>query len=229
MRVLLADDHPLVLDGLQNLLVSRGFEVVGSARDGYEAVDKARALHPDVVLMDICMPRLDGLSALRLIKAELPQIRVIMLTMSAEDENLFEAIKDGASGYLLKTQETQEFVALLAEVERGEVVFSPGLAVRILGEFSRRTAVPTAEENEPPASLSARQMQVLTLVADGLTYKEAAEKLHLSERTVKYHMSEILDRLHLRRRAQVVTYARSIGLAGWPVTAPLSGAKPVDK
>ena len=213
MRVLLADDHPLFLDGLRNLLVSHGIDVVGTARDGLEALDNARALQPDVILMDIQMPRADGLAALGLIKAELPQIKVVMLTMSAEDQQLFEAIKSGASGYLLKTQDTSEFFVLLQDVSRGEVALSPGLASRILQEFRRRaTEAPGIGEKSPGACLSARELQVLTLVAQGLTYKEVGAKLFLSERTIKYHMSEIVGRLHLENRAQAIEYARRMGI-----------------
>jgi DNA-binding NarL/FixJ family response regulator len=216
MKVLLVDDHPLFLDGLKNLLTSRGVQVVGCARDGLEALDKARTLHPEVILMDIHMPQLDGLAALRLIKAELPDIRIVMLTMSAEDEDLFEAIKCGACGYLLKTQDTDEFFALLQDVARGEVALSPGLAARILSEFGRQAGAASAVENkEGRASLSAREIEVLTLVAQGLTYKEAGAKLCLSERTIKYHMGEIIARLHLENRTQVVEYARRVGLVRW--------------
>jgi DNA-binding NarL/FixJ family response regulator len=214
VKLLLADDHPLFLDGLRNLLAAQGFEVVGSARDGFEAVEKALALCPDVVLMDIHMPRLDGLAALRRIKAELPAIRIVMLTMSAEDEELFEAIKDGACGYLLKTQDTDEFFALLADVARGETALSPGLAARILEEFGRQATLPPAAVKAPPPSLSKREIEVLTLVAQGLTYKEAGARLFVTERTIKYHMGEIVRRLHLRNRAQVIEYARRSGLTG---------------
>lgn len=212
MKLLLADDHPLFLDGLRNLLAAHGFEVVGSARDGFEAVDKARALCPDVILMDIHMPRLDGLAALRRIKAELPAIRIVMLTMSAEDDDLFEAIRDGACGYLLKTQDTDEFFALLSDVSRGEAALSSGLAARILEEFGRQPVLPAGVEKAPPPSLSRREVEVLTLVAQGLTYKEAGAKLFVAERTIKYHMGEIVRRLHLRNRDQVIEYARRSGL-----------------
>ena len=148
MKVLLVDDHPLFLDGLKNLLTTRGVQVVGCARDGLEGLDKARTLHPDVILMDIHMPRLDGLATLRLIKAELPEIRIVTLTMLAEDEDLFEAIKSGACGYLLKTQDTDEFFALLQDVARGEVALSPGLAARILSEFGRQAGAAPAVENK---------------------------------------------------------------------------------
>jgi two-component system NarL family response regulator len=208
MNVLLADDHPLFLEGLRNLLISRGFTVVGTAGDGLEALEKARVLCPDLIVMDIQMPRLDGLSAVRLIKMELPDTKIVMLTVSAEDEDLFGAIKSGACGYLLKTQDTDEFFALLEAVTRGEAVLSPGLTTRILHEFARWPA----SERESHPNLSPRQLQVLTLVAQGLTYKEVGEKLFLSERTIKYHMGQIIARLHIQNRADVIDYARRAGL-----------------
>lgn len=217
MNILLADDHPLFVDGLRNLLSAHGIEVLGAARDGFEAVDQARALRPEVILMDIHMPHLDGLAALRLIKAELPEIRIVMLTMSAEDDDLFEAIQCGACGYLLKTQDTEEFFGLLADVARGEAVLSPGLAARILREFGHQPSVIPPQHEEGPERLSSREMDVLTLVAQGLTYKEVGARLCIGERTIKYHMGEILKRLHLRCRAQVMEYARA---RGWPVSRP---------
>ncbi len=214
MKVLLADDHPLFLDGLRNLLTARGIEVLGTARDGLEALDQARALHPEVILMDIEMPRLDGLAAMRLIKAELPDTKIVMLTMSAEDRDLFEAIRSGACGYVLKTQDTGEFFELLQDIERNEVALSPGLAARILQEFGRSGAIDHAMRgNVPIESLSPREKQVLTLVAQGLTYKEVGAKLFLSERTIKYHMGEIVRRLHMQNRAQLIEYAKRSGLA----------------
>jgi DNA-binding NarL/FixJ family response regulator len=213
MKVLLADDHPLFLDGLRNLLTARGIAVVGTARDGLEALEQARVLRPDVVLMDIHMPRLNGLAALRMIKAELADTRIVMLTMSAEDDELFEAVAAGASGYLLKTQDTDQVFALLQDVERGEVALSPGLASRVLNEFRRRATLPPGvEEKHPAASLSLRETQVLTLVAQGLTYKEVGAKLNLSERTIKYHKGEIVGRLHLASRAEAIEYARRAGM-----------------
>jgi DNA-binding NarL/FixJ family response regulator len=213
MNVLLADDHPLFLDGLRNLLAARGIAVVGTARDGLEALEQARALRPEVVLLDIHMPRLNGLAALRMIKAEVPEARIVMLTMSAEDDELFEAITAGASGYLLKTQDTEQVFALLQDVARGEVALSPGLASRVLNEFRRRATLPPGVEDRPPAeSLSLRETQVLTLVAQGLTYKEVGARLNLSERTIKYHMGEIVGRLHVDSRAGAIEYARRAGM-----------------
>ncbi len=207
MKILLVDDHPLFLDGLKNLLTSRGVHVVGCARDGLEALDKVRTLHPEVILMDIHMPQLDGLAAVRLIKAELREVKIVMLTMSAEDENLFDAIKSGATGYVLKTQDTDEFFELLEGVARGETVLSRGLAARVLREFGRLSAA----ERERHGLLSDRQRQVLRLVAQGLTYKEVGAELFLSERTIKYHMGEIIARLQMENRAQVIEYARRTG------------------
>jgi DNA-binding NarL/FixJ family response regulator len=211
MKVLLVDDHPLFLEGLENLLTARGVQVVGSACDGQAALEKARALRPDVILMDIQMPRLDGLAATRLIQAELPEIKIVMLTMSGEDADLFEAIKSGACGYLLKTQDTDAFFQLLLGLAQGEAPLSPGLAARVLKEFGRPASGDQAREQGPAQRLSARQLEVLTLVAQGLPYKEVGARLCLSERTVKYHMSEIVQRLHMENRAQVIGHAERMG------------------
>jgi len=213
MKVLLVDDHPLFQDGLKNLLNARGLQVVGTARDGLEALEKARTLRPEVILMDIQMPGCDGLTATRLIKAEMPEIKIVMLSMSSDDDNLFEAIKSGACGYLLKTQDTDEFFTRLMEVEQGEAPLSPGMAARILQQFGRQVGVShVSEEKGQSEVLSVREMEVLTLVAQGLTYKEVGVKLCLTERTIKYHMGEIIARLHQENRAQVIEYARRTGL-----------------
>jgi len=214
MRVLLVDDHPLFLDGLKNLLNARRVQVVGVAYDGLEALEKARSLRPEVILMDIHMPVCDGLAATRLIMSELPEIKIVMLTMSGDDHDLFEAIKSGAYGYLLKTQDTEEFFNQLTELARGEVPLSPGLAARILRQFGRQQVTDIDLEQEPSEReyLTPRELEVLTLVAQGLTYKETGARLSLSERTIKYHMGEIIARLHLDNRAQVIEYAKRSGL-----------------
>jgi two-component system NarL family response regulator len=215
MRVLLVDDHGLFLEGLRNLLVTQGIEVVGAARDGLEALAAARHWRPDVILMDIQMPRCDGVAATRLIKAEMPDCKIVMLTMSDDEGDLFEAVKSGASGYLLKRLDADEFFAYLSEMQAGHPPFSPGLAEKLLRAYAAQAQ--TAAEATPPASpqdaLSARQIQILTLVAQGQTYRQVADHIGLSERTVKYHMAEILDRLHLENRAQVIAYAARAGLA----------------
>jgi len=218
VKALLVDDHPLFLEGLQGLLAGRGITVVGTATDGLEALAKARALLPDVILMDVRMPRCDGLAATRLIKAELPEVKIVMLTTSAEDEDLFEAIRSGASGYLLKSLNADALFQLLACIERGEAPLSPGLAARVLAEFARQAPAPQPAAQAEPLALNPRQMQVLALVAQGMPYKEVGDTLGLSERTVKYHMGEIVQRLHLRSRAEVVAWALRSGLAAPPRT-----------
>jgi len=214
MKILLVDDHPLFLEGLKTLLTVQGIEVVGTARDGFEALDKARTLKPEVILMDIQMPRLNGLAATRLIKTEQPNVKVVMLTMSENDEDLFESIKSGACGYLLKAEETDRFLELLSGLMRGEVPLSPGLAGRVLAEFARQGANvgPVGQPLEKEKALTPRQIEVLTLVAQGLTYKEVGAKLFLAEHTIKYHMGEIMERLHLENRRQVIEFAGSMKL-----------------
>ena len=209
MKILLVDDHPLFLDGLQALLEAGNMSVVGAARDGTAAVAAVRELRPDAVLMDIQMPGCDGLAATRLIKAEFPEIKIVILTMNDDDQSLFEAIKSGASGYLLKNVETQELLELLEGLAKGETVFSPGLAERLLQEFA------PGKDREPARKpLTQRQEEVLTHIAGGLTYKQVAELLGVSARTVRFHMNEILDRLHLDNRAQAIAYAIQTNLTG---------------
>lgn len=212
MRVLLADDHPLFVAGLKSLLGGRGVQVVATARDGLEALEKARHERPDVILMDIHMPRCDGLAATQLIKAELPEIKIVMLTMSGENDDLFEAIKNGASGYLLKTLDTEDFFTRLMELSRGETPLSPGLAARVLDLLSERADTAKQKKDSlEEAVLTSREQEVLILVARGFTYKEVAQQLCLSERTIKYHMGEIIARLHLENKAQVVQHAKRSG------------------
>ena len=218
-RILLADDHGLFLEGLGNLLHAGGYQVLGAARDGLEALELARTLHPDVILMDIRMPRCDGLRATRLIKAELPEIKIVMLTTSAKDADLFEALKSGASGYLLKNLEPNQLFDYLAGLARGEAPLSRELSARLLAEFAHQAAA--LDERvaaglpgvSPAPELTPRQREILGMVAGGLSYKQVGAALSLSENTVKYHMGEILLRLHLKNRDQVVAYARRNGLA----------------
>ena len=220
--LLLVDDHALFLDSLRTLLTTHGYHIAGTAADGLEALAQARALRPALILMDITMPRCNGLTATRLIKAEMPDIQIVMLTASEEEADLFEAIKAGASGYLLKSQRAPDFIRLLAGFERGEAVFSPGLALKILAEFTHTTPSPRppAPETGAAETLTARQNQILTLVAQGRTYNQAAQALHLSEVTIRYHMREILQRLHLQNRSQVIAYAARLGLVPPPSRDP---------
>lgn len=221
MNVLLVDDHRLMLEGLQNLFDSHNIAVAGAASDGLEAVQMARELKPDLILMDIRMPRCDGLTATRLIKAEMPEVKIIILTTSTEDDDLFEAIKSGACGYLHKSIDTDELLEALDHARHGAPPFSPGLAAKLLDEFKRvsspkevTSSKSAGEKSEVPSwsGLNARQIEVLRMVADGLTYKEVGAKLFLSERTIKYHMGEIMNRLHLENRTQVLAFAGRMGL-----------------
>ena len=215
LKVLLVDDHAIFREGLASLLTAHQIEIAGEAREGFDACEKARALRPDLILMDIQMPRCDGLAATRLIKAEMPEIKIVMLTMAEDDASVFEAIKSGASGYLFKRASANEFLDLFADLEQGRAPFSSGLAEKILAEFARLGNAPRARAENANAAdapaLTQRQIQVLTLVAQGKTYKQVGETLGLTERTVKYHMGEILNALHLENRAQVIAYAAQHG------------------
>lgn len=210
MKLMLVDDHPLFLEGLQYILETYGISVLGTARNGREALAKARMLKPDIILMDIRMPECNGLDALKLIKAEMPDIRIVMLTTSEEDDDLFEAVKYGASGYLLKNMDAKDLINMLNDLEDGEVPFSPGLAAKLLKEFNKPSQ--SVSEDVKEENLTKRQMEVLEMVAKGMTYKEAGEALGLTERTVKYHMGRILELLHLKNRAQLIAYAARKGL-----------------
>lgn len=208
MRVLLVDDHALFRDGVASLLRTWGVDVVGEAGDGWEALEQARALSPDLILMDINMPRCNGLQATRLIKAELPAASIVMLTVSEDDEDLFEAVKSGAEGYILKEVDAEEFGQLIAGFSAGRVPMSKRLADRILGEFMRGKA----KDRQPVEEITDREREVLRRLTTGATNREIAASLHISENTVNYHMKNILAKLHLRNRAQVVAYAIREGL-----------------
>lgn len=211
MKVLIVDDHALFRDGVASLLKAWGMEVAGQASDGLEALERARALQPDLILMDIKMPNCNGLEATRLIKAEMPETKVVMVTVSDEEEDLFEAIKSGAQGYVLKNMSGDEFGRVVTDIASGEAPLSRGLAAKILAEFARMTREPLAKASDKE-ELSEREREVLQLVAGGATNKEIAGTLFISENTVNYHMKNILAKLHLRNRAQAVAYAVQSGL-----------------
>ncbi len=211
MRLLIADDHTLFGDSLGSLLASRGFEIVGTARDGQQAVDLTRRLNPDIVLMDLDMPGLDGLSATRLISAAMPQVKVIILTGSDEDAPLFEAIKSGAQGYLLKSLDSQGFISLIEGVGRGEPALTPLLASKLLQELAHPSR-PAVEPHDPDA-LTDREQEVLQMLVSGVTSnRKLSQELGVSENTVKFHVRNILDKLHLHNRAQVVGFALRQGI-----------------
>ncbi len=214
MRVLIADDHALFRDGLRSLLEARQIEVVGEAANGQEAVELTRRLAPDVVLMDLTMPEMDGLTATRAICAEQPAVKVVVLTASEDDADLFEAIKSGAQGFLPKDLEAEQFFDHLVGVTRGEPALTPGLARKLLHEFAHPSA--TRREREPDA-LTDREREVLELLVQGITTnRELAERLVVSENTVKYHLRNILDKLHVQNRAEVIAYAVRHGLVEPP-------------
>lgn len=218
VRVLLADDHHLFREGLATILNAQpDFEVIGEARDGLEAVVKARQLAPDLILMDVGMPGCDGLEATQRIGSELPDVAIVMLTIRDENEKLFEAIRNGAQGYLLKSIRSAEMLDLLRGAVRGEAAITPSLGGRMLEEFRRVSQ----QEIEHPAGvspdgesavLSPRERDVLGLVAEGATNQEIAAALHVSIHTVKSHMRKILAKLHLDRRHQAASYALREGL-----------------
>jgi len=261
MRVLLVDDNRLMLEGLQNLLEVHDVQVVGMAADGHQAAILARTLNPDVILMDVRMPHCDGLTATRLIKAEMPDMKIVILTTSTDDQDLFEAVKSGACGYLLKSINADTLIEALMQAQEGIPPFSPGLATKLLKEFAHlsessiagssttgstatdasatgsstagsfvaghpdagsfavgtsapdQSANPTKSSNALPVRrLNSRQIEVLTLVSQGLSYKEVGAKMHLSPRTIRYHMVEIMNLLHMENRAQVLAYAGRLGV-----------------
>ena len=206
MRILIADDHALFRNSLRSLLESHDIEVVGEASNGEEAVELTWSLKPDVVLMDLTMPLMDGLEATRRLSAELPDVKVVVLTASDEDNNLFEAIKSGAKGYLLKNLESEQFFSLLEGVAIGEPALTANLARRLLDEFARPRR--TSKEDQDPDALTDREREVLELMVTGITSnRRLAKQLGVSENTVKFHVRNILDKLHLHNRAQVVAYA----------------------
>ena len=213
IRVLLADDHHLFREGLANILNQQvDFEVIGEASDGLEALIKARELEPDLILMDVSMPGCDGLEATQQIKAELPDTTIVMLTVCDENEKLFEAIRNGAQGYLLKSIRSAEMLHLLRGAVRGEAAITAALGGRMLEEFRRVSQRAADFPADNPVALTAREQEVLSLVAEGATNKEIAQQLHLSMHTVKSHMRKILAKLHLDRRHEAASYARRQGL-----------------
>ena len=209
MRILVVDDHALFRDGIVSLLEASGHTVVGQAGDGNEAVDAALSLKPDVVLMDIAMPQCDGLEALRRIKAEAPEIKVVMLTVSEGDASLITAMRSGAQGYLLKSLSTEEFLASLDRLTRGELAISNQDINRIVEGL-------VGLVNQPPEpsrdTITEREAELLQLVADGLSNKAIAQNLSISENTVKYHMRQILFKLDAQNRTEAAILAVQAGL-----------------
>jgi DNA-binding NarL/FixJ family response regulator len=207
MRVLVADDHSLFRDGLVSLLEAAGHDVVGQVGDGDAAVAAALSLRPDLVLLDISMPSVDGLQALRRIKAESPAVQVVMLTVSDDDASLFEALRSGAQGYLLKSLNASEFLTMIDGLGKGEAALSRKTAARVIEGL--------AKPDEPPAPhtrLTERELELLGHVARGLSNKAIAAEMSISENTVKYYMKNILQKLGAQNRTEAAAYALQAGL-----------------
>ena len=206
---MIADDHPVVRTGIRHLLETEpGIELVGEATNGREAVNAVNQFHPDVILLDLVMPELDGTGAIREIKAQNPEVRILVLTTFASDDKLYPAIKAGAMGYLLKDTEPEDLVRAIQQVHRGEYPLSPAIAQKVLREIARR-----AEEPLTSDPLTAREVEVLGLIARGLTNRQIADQLVISEATVRTHVGNILGKLHLATRTQAALYALREGLA----------------
>jgi len=217
IRVVLVDDHALFRKGIASLLTGEpGFEVVGEAQDGLQAVERVRELMPDLVVMDLNMPRTTGLEATRRILEEFPYIKVVILTVSEDDRDLFEAIKAGAQGYLLKKIEPKALFDTLRGVMRGEASISRMMAATLMGEIRRGAANHTGSGVKRAPELSPREIGVLELVTEGKTNKEIAGALGIAENTVKNHLKNILEKLHLENRVQAATFALREGLLNKP-------------
>jgi NarL family two-component system response regulator LiaR len=209
IRVLICDDHAVVREGLRALIATESdIEIVGEAADGEKAIAAFRALRPDVALLDMVMPRMDGLNAIRTIKSEFPEANILVLTSFAEDDMVFPAIKSGALGYLLKDTSPEELIRAIRDVSRGEASLHPSIARRLIQELSQPTTLPPT-----PEPLTERELGVLKLVAKGYSNEEIAETLVVSERTARGHVSSILNKLHLANRTQAALYALREGLA----------------
>ena len=212
LRLLLVDDHRLFRQGLRQICeVKGGFTVVGEAENGREAVELALQLKPDVVLMDIQMPEMDGVEATRQISLQQPETRVIILTMYRQDNYVFEAIKAGARGYLLKDADGTDLLAAIEAVQRGEALINASLAARVLEEFRRQSQAP--EESEKTEALTAGEKDILILLAQGEDNGTIARQLSLSEKTITNRLSDIYSKLHVNNRTQAALYALRRGWA----------------
>jgi NarL family two-component system response regulator LiaR len=211
IRVLVADDHAIVREGLRALISTEpGMELLGEAADGEETVRLAKALRPDVILLDLMMPRKDGLAAIRDLKEHNCDVRVLVLTSFADDDKVFGAIKTGALAYLLKDSAPREVLRAIREVARGEASLHPTIARKLIRELNQPAPLPAAEE-----PLTEREIEILRSVAQGLSNQEIADRFVISERTVRTHVSSILAKLHLASRTQAALYALREGIASF--------------
>jgi two-component system, NarL family, response regulator LiaR len=212
IRILIVDDHAVVRKGLAAIIEAEtDLELAGEAVDGLEAATKVLLLHPDVILMDLVMPREDGVSAITSIRSELPEARILVLTSYAEDDKVFPAIKAGAQGYMLKDSSPDELIHAIREVNRGEIFLHPTIARKLIVELKDKKK--KKEDQIPGQALTERELEVIGLIALGLPNQEIADRLIVSEATVRFHVGNILSKLHLANRTQVVLYALREGLA----------------
>ena len=208
IRVLIVDDHALFRRGLQMVLEGEAdIDVVGEASDGHEAIERAEATTPDVVLMDVRMPKRSGIEATRTIKDTLPSTKILMLTISDEEADLYEAIKAGASGYLLKEISIEEVASAVRQVQAGQALISPSMASKLLNEFAAMVKRRDERTQVPGPRLTERELEVLKLVAKGMNNRDIGSELFISENTVKNHVRNILEKLHLHSRMEAVVYA----------------------
>ena len=214
VKVLVVDDHALFRRGIVTVLTNqKNISVVGEATNGLEAIEKAAELAPDVIVMDLNMPQCNGLEATQALQARMPQINILVLTVSDSEADLFSAIKFGATGYILKNTEPEELVQAIAHIAQGGVIISPFMAEKLLTEFrGSATGAKAKAPADVEANLSPREDEVLRLVAQGATNKEIADSLFISENTVKTHLRNIMDKLHLANRSQAAAYAVKRGL-----------------
>ncbi len=213
IRLLLCDDHAMFRQGLRGILeTEKGFRVIGEAATGREAVRYALSTHPDIILMDIQMPELDGVAATKTILEEFPDAKVIILTMYRQDRYVFEAIKAGARGYLLKDADADALISAIRRVGDGETLLRPELAASVLDEFRRAEAVPTHPEHRL-SELTEREETILRLLAQGASNAQIADALGVSEKTVRNRLSEIFSKLRLNNRTQAALYALREGIA----------------
>jgi DNA-binding NarL/FixJ family response regulator len=207
MRVVVADDHSLFRDGITSLLEAAGYEIVEQCGDGQEAVEAVRRLHPDLVLLDISMPKMGGLEALQLIKSEFPDTRVVILTVSDGDDDLVATTRAGANGYLQKDLDASEFLEMLAGLERGEAAITRKTAARLMTAFQD-----LSKQEDDDNQLTKREIQLLRWMVEGYSNKAIAQQLFISENTVKYHIRNILQKLDVQNRTEAVSYALREGL-----------------
>ena len=214
VKVLVVDDHPLFRRGITTALANQeNLEIVGEATDGLEAIEKAEEVVPDVILMDLNMPHCSGLEATQALQTKMPQVNILVLTVSENEADLFAAIKFGATGYILKNTEPEELIQAIFHIAQGGVIISPIMATKLLTEFKDLEAGAVRKPaQEAESNLSPREDEVLRLVAQGATNKEIADSLFISENTVKTHLRNIMDKLHLANRSQAAAYAVKKGL-----------------